>query len=211
MAIPSDPPPPDFGWPRKWWMWLMDLLLWVKSRQPVPSTNDFSVSEGSDGVRFRLNNKISTQIAAAANLSYRLELISADAAGTPKVQIRLGYVGDEIADAGMTDPTDTPPFLLTLPSAADTYYIYCDVTMAYDASTTVWARDSGTPNEVNYSTTAPPRAGTATLMHVYLGAVAVTSVSGGYQTAVLKPDPKNSGDRWVARVGDASTYYDYSG
>jgi hypothetical protein len=52
--IPSDPPQPNFNWPSKWWMWLMDFWLWVRSKQPKPDMTDFEVSEDVNGIRFSL-------------------------------------------------------------------------------------------------------------------------------------------------------------
>lgn len=142
MAIPSDPPQPDFGWPRKWWSWLMDLLLWMKSKQPIPSKNDFSVSERANGTYFRLNYAtVATAVAALS--AHRLQLLIATDGATVQYRVRLGKVAGVVADAGMTDPGDDPPFLKVMSSPADgVYVIYCKLAMTYSGNGE-WAPEPG--------------------------------------------------------------------
>ncbi len=179
------------------------LNLWlhmkVKTGSTARGSAKFIVSK--DGVTLDLSLlKFATTSAAG-----RLQLSSANTATVPKIRVTLGYVAGQIADAGMTDPTDSPPFLLTLASAVDTKYIYCAVTMAYDVDTGIWARDPGTPNAIGASSLPPAsRPNTATIIYVYLGTVAVTAnvaPATGYAASII--NQVVSGDQGVARHGPA--------
>lgn len=71
--IPSDPPEPQFSWPRHWWMWLMDHLLWCKQTQAVPDQDDFDVKETPNGRLFCLKENPESLLTGSAESTYTLE------------------------------------------------------------------------------------------------------------------------------------------
>jgi hypothetical protein len=203
MSFPDQPPEPDFSWPPKWEDWMWSFIEWCKARQPIPNPSDFDVSEAPFGVMFSLSQQ---GIAAIRATPFRLQLVDASSGGTPKVRVRLGYVAGRKADTGMADPSDSPVFKLTLASALATKYIECKVTVAYDAGTGIWSSSACALQAVS-----SPTASAATHIYVQIGAVSVVSNgSGGYKVAPFTPQTV-TGDQWVARIGNATTYVDANG
>ncbi len=101
MSIPSDPPEPFFSWPQKWKDYLFELLDYIQKKQPVPSKNDFSISESADGVRFRLNNAVTAQLASSMR-GFTVTPISSDKV-TVQPDTLLGDFPDD-----MTADNETP-------------------------------------------------------------------------------------------------------
>ncbi len=151
-----------------------------------------------------------SKLKIAVETTHRLQLIAANTATVPKIRVRLGYVAGAEADPAMTDPGDDPVFLLTLPNTAGTYYIYCDVTVAYDVDSGIWSRNGA--NAINYNSNAPAgHPNTATKIYVYLGTVSVaanTAPATGFAASVV--NQVVSGDQGVARHGNSGTYSDYN-
>ena len=208
MAIPSQPPTPDFKWPAKWEDWQWDLIEWVKARQPYPDPADFDVSETPGGVFFSIADQAIAQAIATANLT-RLSVVDASVGGTPRVRVYLGYVGGVIADPGMTDPGDSPAFKVTLPSTLGYYYICADLVLAYDDSS--YGQWSVTSSAVADHVTVP--AATATTSSVKIALVKVISASGGGYEVSIDPVTGQiaSGDQFFARMGGASSLNDSNG
>ncbi len=55
MAFPSKPEPAKNGWINRS---IERFKAWAYSRQPIPSQQDFDVTEGADGVRFSIKKKL---------------------------------------------------------------------------------------------------------------------------------------------------------
>lgn len=201
MSLPESLP--DI--PNQWLDWnLTELKEFCESRQPLPDMNDFEVSELAKGVRFKLRESVIKNIVAVPN--FPLKIIDASTTSVAKVRVVLGYVAGFKADAGMTAGTDSPVFLLTLPSAAATYYVLAKVTVGYTAATGLW-----TASACTIVSPAPTSitANTSTLIYVNLGtATVVSNGSGGYRCSSVTPAVE--GSLAVARVGNSTTYADYA-
>jgi hypothetical protein len=59
MAFPSKPEPAKNGWINRS---IERFKAWAYSRQPIPSQQDFDVTEGADGVRFSIKKKLPEQL-----------------------------------------------------------------------------------------------------------------------------------------------------
>lgn len=203
MPIPSEPPGATNGWiQRKIWQ----FMDWCEETQAVPNTNDFDVSENPKGRYFSLKPS-AVQSIVASNI-FRLQLIDASTATVPKVRVRLGDMAGGVADAGMTDPGDSPPFIITLPSTNGWYYIYEDVELAYSDTDGTWSTTgrsissgSSVPSDTVSGTLPSPVTGHA---YIEIGTAEVVSSSGGHIVGSIPPQSV-SGDQWVARTGDSTT------
>ncbi len=133
----------------------------------------------------------------SASTPFRLQIINATAAGVAKVRVRLGKIAGFIADSSMIDPSDSPPFFLTLPGVAQWNYVYCKVTVGYSAG--VWA---SSVCEIESATSIP--ANDATKFYVEIGTVEVeANGTGGWRVKKI-PDQSVKGDQWAVRVGDST-------
>ncbi len=65
-------------------------------------------------------------------ITHRLQITNASDGPTVKYRVSLGKVAGQIADPGMEDPGDDPPFTKTMSSPSDGWYvIYCKLPMSY--------------------------------------------------------------------------------
>jgi hypothetical protein len=113
-------------------MWLMDMLLWCTSKQPLPDQVDFEVSETAQGISFKIRAETVEAIAGVAS-SRPLQIIDATT-GTPPVatiRVRAGSIGGQAADSSMDLTDDDPVFSFStgVTGSAGTKYIYSAVKM----------------------------------------------------------------------------------
>jgi len=178
-----------------------ELYDWLYSTQAKAGFG-LLASEDRDGRTLSLSKR--DIVRAVAETPFRLQLLDATSGGVAKVRVRLGNVAGRKADASMTSITDDPVFTKTL-TANGNRIIQCKVTVAYDTATGVWSSTACAIEEV-----ASLTANDATHIYLELGnATRASNGSGGY--AVTAVNQVVSGDQWVARVGDGSTYVDYNG
>jgi len=203
MPIPSDPPEPFFGWPKKWKDWLFELLDWLLRTQCVPSKVDFEVNEDPNGRRFKLRK--SAVQAIVNDTPFRLQIINASENGVGKVRIRLGKIANIVAISSMTDPGDDPPYIKTFGSTVGWKYLYADLTVSYSSTDGIW---SATACTISQSTSMP--ANTATHIYIEIGQVLLSSATGGYAITEIPPQSV-TGDQWVARTGSDTVYVDAHG
>ena len=199
MSLPSEPNAPVNKWIARM---CEPLRQWCKRRQPLPDMADFAVSETPDGVRFALRPE-TVQALAGAGLPYRNEIIDATTATEAKVRVRLGKCGGFVSGGtAMTDPTDSPVCLVTVGASAGWFYIYCQVTMAFDTVDGYW--HSVAPVAATMLSAAAVPADDATHAYVEFGTVRVASNgTGGWRVAEIGP-PSATGDQWVARTGGST-------
>lgn len=193
MSIPSKPPEPSFPWPSKWWQWLMDLLQWSNSKQPIPSKNDFSVDEGPDGIRFRLNRHA---LADSLITYHPLSIKNATDGGVAKVRVFLGDTAGRKADSGMNG-SDDPEFLVPL-SANGVRYIYAKITYAYSTTTGIW---NSSASEIEEASSVP--ANDATHQYFEIGHATREAAGGGSRVKLGTIHQEVSGSQWSARTGGA--------
>lgn len=194
--IPSDPPIPKFKWPRAWWMWLMDMWEWLRSKQPVPDKNDFLVLEKPTGTYFSISQAAFDNL--AQNAVHPLKLVDISSGGVAKVRVLYGQIAGRAADSSMT----SAGFDVTL-TANGVRYIYCEITRSYTAP--LW---SDSACEIKEAASVP--AATATQQFEEIGHVERESDgSGGYRVKAGSIHQELGYNARIARLGDASTYDDY--
>ena len=195
---------------RKWWINVTDhlnLLHHVKWVLPSSANGSAKTFISEDGI---INDLSKVKFGSAADATHRLSVVNASTTSggvtTPKVRVYLGFVGGQKADSTMVDPSDSPPFILPLPSAAATKYIICAVTVGYNSTTGIW---SASACSIGSASTVP--ANTATLIYVPLAIVTVVAIATGFTVTTSAAGQIVSGDQWVARTGNATTYVDANG
>ncbi len=185
-----------------WFPVVGHLNLWHAAQFKFPSTawGSAKLVLSDNGVIFDFTKLTVPSL----GVTQRLQLIPASVSGIAKARVSLGKVAGRKADSSMVDPSDSPNFVVTFGSSG-VKRVYCDVTVAYDSSTGEWASSACT---ISNGSSVP--ANTATHIYVEIGSVNVVVVSGGLAANVITPQPL-SGDQWVARTGNASTYVDAHG
>ena len=198
---------------RKWWINVTDhlnLLHHVKWVMPSSANGTAKTIIGRDGI---INDLSKVKFGSAADATHRLSVVNASTTSggvtTPKVRVYLGFVAGIKADAGMTDPSDSPAYTLTLTSAAATKYIICTVTVGYNSTTGIWSASAcsiGSGSTVPAPTTSAPY-----IIYIPLAIVQVVAIATGFTVTTSAAGQIVSGDQWVARTGNATTYVDANG
>lgn len=205
--LQGEPPKVDFPVPRRWKKWMTDLRRFVIECQPIPG-------RGVTVIPYPRGRQIAVTVeslaaAGAAISSHPLQLVDATTGTTPAaaIRVRYGEIGGQKADTDM-DTDDDPVFSFSVSGAAVTKFIYCTVTMQYNTGTGVWSRNTGTANEISAANSIP--AATATAMRVAIGTATVVSADGGgYRVSSISQTV--SGNQWIARIGNGTTYVDANG
>lgn len=159
----------------------MDFWLWCKSKQPLPDTVDFEVSETAQGISFKIRSETVEAIAAAAASVHNLQLTDETTGGDAIVGVRWGQIGGMVADSTM-GVSNSPMFTVTLTSTG-VWKIWAELTGAYDTATSKWELSTTAADftVVGFAVGSPP-SNTSTLAYVEIGqAERVSDGSGGYK------------------------------
>ena len=125
---------------------------------------------------------------------FPLQLVKADTSSAARVTVTAGYIAGFSISA-----------LTIALGSSGTYYIQAKVTVGYNTSIGLWAASScGVP-----ASSASITGSGSTFLYINLGtATVISNGTGGYRCSAV--NPAVTGSVVVARIGNATTYVDYS-
>ena len=170
--------------------------LWhhVEIKLPTSDNGSAKVLVSEDKAIFDFTK---TKFSTAANDPvFPLKAVNASTSTTNKIRIYLGFVGGFIADAGMTSPSDSPPYLKTVTATPGSYVFYAHLTVGYNSSVGIWSVSAST---IAVGASVPSSDST----NAYVLLANFTVGASGKITGI---SPMVTGSQAYERIGNATTY-----